>query len=305
MARLARIAIYFRRMFPLQLNLPAAAFMFYGFYAMAQATGPGEIRIGVDSLFGFGTFFLSLLLLRLVDELKDEDVDPDVFPDRPLVTGEVRYADVRLLALLTILSLLALNLGRGLAAEVYLVYFVFFVLSWQWWMFPDRVAPSLALVLVTHGPLIPLLFAYAYAVYVHTTGEPVVPLQAVVLCGAFWIPMLGWEIARKVRAPDEETDYLSYTRRWGTRRAAAIPLLCVLAAGASMIALGAGNGFSRIFTGLHLAAALVTAGFMASFLRRPRRAGLLVLTPMVGYLLVFYVSVLLETWLAGGAPWRS
>jgi hypothetical protein len=172
-----RIASYFRVMFPLHVNVPAAAFMFYGFYIMAQLMASDEVRVGVDSLFGFATVVLSLLLFRLIDELKDEDVDAQLFPERPLVTGAVRYSDVRVLALGTILALLALNVGRGVATDVYFVYFVLFVLSWQWWLFPQEVAPRVGLVFLTHQPLVPLLFAYVYAVYLRTTGAPFDPIR--------------------------------------------------------------------------------------------------------------------------------
>lgn len=301
----ARVATYFGAMFPPHVYLPLLALQFYGFYAIAQATRPGTVRIGSDSLFGLATVALSYLLLRLVDELKDEQVEPELFPDRPLVTGAVRYSDVRALALVALLAVVALNLGRGAATHLYFAWFALFVLSWQWWLFPARVAGSLWLTFVTHQPLVPLLFAYCYGVYLHTTGARPDLAQAAALCGAYWIPMFAWEIARKVRAPDEETAYPSYSRRWGTRRAASIPALSVLLAGAAMAAIGHGAGLSRGFALVHLGAAVAAAACIGGFLWRPRRGVLLVRTPVEAYLLVFYAAPLGDALARGELAWRS
>ncbi len=291
---LRRSATYFAVMFPLHAYVPFLAVLYFGFISLAQATASRPVRYEPGSLFGFFTVCLSFLLLRLMDELKDEGVDGQVFPDRPLVTGAVRYDDVRILALLALLGVLGLNLGRGVATQFYFVWFVLFVLSWQWWLFPRRVSQNVALVFLTHQPLVPLLFAYVYAAYVEASGAPFAWRQLLSLCGLYWIPFFAWEIARKVRAPQDETSYLTYTRRWGTRVAALIPPLCIGIGCAATVALGFVAGLSRGFALVHLAAAALAIAAMLSFLWRPRRAALLVRAPMETYMFLYCVAPIVD-----------
>ena len=43
------------------------------------------------------------------------------------------------------------------------------------------------------------------------------------ICGAYllllWMPFLGWEISRKIRGPQDETEYVTYSRLWGPKLA--------------------------------------------------------------------------------------
>ena len=298
---LRRSATYFTVMFPLHAYLPFLAVLYFGFIALAQATASRPVRFEPGSLFGFATLVLSFLLLRLMDELKDEGVDAQVFPDRPLVTGAVRYDDVRILALLSLLGVLALNVGRGIATQFYFAWFVFFVLSWQWWLFPRRVSQNVWLVFATHQPLVPLLFAYVYAAYVEASGAPFAWNELLSLCTLYWIPFFAWEIARKVRAPQDETSYLTYTKRWGTRLAAMIPPLCIGVGCAATVALGLAAGLSRGFTVVHLAAAALAIASMLSFLWHPRRAALLVRAPMETYMFIYCVAPIVDALLERAA----
>ncbi|HET9315469.1 MAG TPA: hypothetical protein VFQ51_07745, partial [Vicinamibacteria bacterium] len=54
------------------------------------------------------------------------------------------------------------------------------------------------------------------------------------LVAADWMPLFAWEIARKVRAPEEENDYVTYSRLLGPFGAT------LLTAAAQTLALGLG-----------------------------------------------------------------
>ncbi|MFQ6096668.1 MAG: hypothetical protein ACE5O2_03010 [Armatimonadota bacterium] len=266
-----RLGVYFRVMFPLHTAVPAALVIYYSFYLLLVETYGVEAPVRAATLFGLATVFLSMLLWRLLDELKDQAVDPRFFPDRPLVTGRVRYSDIRLLALGSILAVVLLNLSKGPATDVYFVYFVLFVLSWQWWLFPNLIANNVWLVFATHQTLVPVLFFYVWSVFAFNTGLDAEPGKAVALSLIYWIPFFAWEIGRKIRAPDEETEYMTYTKRWGTRRAPVVAAGAILGAGAAMAAFALTEGLGSGLVAFHATGAAAVALVILRFARRPTR----------------------------------
>ncbi len=266
-----RLAVYFRVMFPLPTRALGAVVVYYSFYLLLAKAYGVRAAVGVETLFGLATVFLSMLLWRLLDELKDQATDSQLFPSRPLVTGEVRYSDIRLLALGSLLAVALLNLGKGLATDVYFIYFALFILSWQWWLFPRVVAHNVWLVFATHQTLVPLLFFYVWGVFAFNTGLAAGPGKAVALSLIYWIPFFAWEIGRKVRAPEDETDYLTYTKRWGTRRASAVAAAAILAAGTAMAAFAWAEGLGGGFVAVHLATGTAAAAVILRFTLTPAR----------------------------------
>ncbi len=282
-----RLAVYFRVMFPLPTRALGAAVVYYSFYLLlAKAYGvPAAVAAG--TLFGLATVFLSMLLWRLLDELKDEALDPGFFPDRPLVTGQVRYSDIRLLALGSLLAVALLNLNKGLATDIYFLYFVLFILSWQWWLFPRVVANNVWLVFATHQTLVPVLFFYVWGVFAFNTGFDAGPGKAVALSLIYWIPFFAWEIGRKIRAPEDETDYMTYSKRWGTRRASAVVAAAIVAAGAAMVAFALADGLGIAFVVFHLVTAAVIAALILRFTLTPSRRTNRVRAAVEAYALLF------------------
>src|SRR5438309_930780 len=78
----------------------------------------------------------------------------------------------------------------------------------------------------------PLVFS-SWAVAACMAESAVSPWAAVLVVG-IWMPVAAWEIARKVRAPGEETDYTTYSKVLGARRAASLPAFFVLVSGAAL-----------------------------------------------------------------------
>jgi 4-hydroxybenzoate polyprenyltransferase len=260
-----RLAVYFRAMFPIPTRALGAVVVFYSLYLLLARVYGVRPTIGRETLFGLATLFLSTLLWRLLDELKDQDLDSQLFPDRPLVRGLVRYSDIRLLALLCLLAVVALNLNRGPATDIYFAYFALFILSWQWWLFPRVVADNVWLVFLTHQTLVPVLFFYVWGVFAHNTGVDAGPGKAVAVSLLYWIPLLAWEIGRKVRAREDETAYMTYSKRWGTRRAPAIAAAAILASGAAMTAFALAHDLGIAFLVFHPLAALAAAALILRF----------------------------------------
>jgi len=207
-----------------------------------------------------------------MDELKDYDLDRALFAERPLPSGRVKVADLGLT--LTAMALVYVplhgpHLGPLVSAAMTLAYAF---LMFAWFFAPHYLRPRLLPTLVTHNPIVGLLLLNLVVLFATESGLEGVDLRgsgtlAVVVL--LWAPAFAWEIARKIRAPAEETAYVTYSRVLGPQRAV------VLAMGTQATAVAAAL-FLFVVHGLSLALVLLSAaGFAgalfghARFLRGP------------------------------------
>jgi 4-hydroxybenzoate polyprenyltransferase len=170
---------------------------------------------------------LFLLLLRVMDEFKDFEIDSRLFRDRPLVTGIVKKRDLAMLGCLILAALVLLNIfmNRTIVAA-FLVTLVYCLLMFKFFFWP-KIKTSLILALITHNPLAFLLQIYALSFVVSdAVWRNHVP-EMLVMCGMFWLPWTAWEIGRKIRVPEDENEYETYSKNLGPRGASAIVLSLV------------------------------------------------------------------------------
>jgi 4-hydroxybenzoate polyprenyltransferase len=201
-----------------------------------------------------------MLMLRLADELKDVEVDRALFPWRPLPSGRVRQHDIRLALAVTAASFVLPHawsggLGSALAA-----------LGWAaamscWFFVPHLLRPRLLATLLTHQPVVPLLLLHLLG-----TASPTAATALVV--AVFWSSLLAWELARKVRAPEEENAYVTYSRLFGARGACGLVLLVQLAGLAAGLALAATTAVSFRLPALQALATVALAFPIGRFLAR-------------------------------------
>jgi len=162
----------------------------------------GTWRPDAGTALGALTIALDMLLMRIVDDIRDLPYDRVHNPRRPLAAGVVSSSELmRWYALIAVL-LLVLNAGRGAAALVLalqLGYALLLLAADRWLRWPD---PSrLVLTLVLSSPVQLLLHLYLYLNYVRSAGHP--------FDGSFWLALvivavvtLHLELAKKItRAP--------------------------------------------------------------------------------------------------------
>ncbi|HVI96639.1 MAG TPA: hypothetical protein VM753_21645 [Anaeromyxobacter sp.] len=268
-----RIADYLQAMFPPAVQLPAAAILFLAVHAGLQGlAGLAPIRLGPRAVAGAATVALLALLLRVQDELKDLATDAALaragdprFAARPVVAGRVTPRDLAVLRRAAIAALVLLNLPLGfpLPCAPFAVALGATWLSGRWFFWP-RIAKDLVLAFWTHNPLALLYAAYAAAVFARDVGAERLRPGGVVPVLAVYLPVAAWEIARKVRAPEEETAYESWSSRLGWRTAASLPpaLCAVSAASFAWTARACGVGLPYA-----VAVAAALAGVVAASLR--------------------------------------
>jgi len=279
--RMARIRLYVGQMFPLPAMIVSAASHFFAIWFTLQALGDiAPVRATWTSLRGVASVTLFLLLMRLYDELKDARTDialgragDPLYRDRVLVTGAVRIEDVQWLRWMVTAALIALNLEPRLTWTTIAFWVAFGVMwcSFNWFFWP-RVSQHLLLAFVTHNPISLLLGAYVVALFVDEFNPARLGSAVALLAIGLWLPIATWETSRKIRAPEDETSYQTYSRVLGWRVAAFLP--AIFAAGSalalSMVARAAGLG--PIFPTIVGAAAGLVVLRCALFRVAPSRA---------------------------------
>ncbi|MFZ9732542.1 MAG: UbiA family prenyltransferase [Schleiferiaceae bacterium] len=277
---LRRLWQYQAERFPLAALVPTTAAVLYSTWAVLRANGADE---PLWKYLALGVAGLSFLLhTRLIDELRDRDVDDVHHPDRPLQRGLVTADELTRLgyanggifvALHALLDPLSGMLSAGLLAYSLAARYEIGPLRW--------LKPRFYLYNVVMLAQMLLLQWIAYAALTQSLD---------------WAPALWWhgwsiwalsaqiEIARKCLAPEDETAYRdSYSARLGTWGSAALTLAVTAVATACM--LRAATDPSLLAAGLALAA---VAGGGIAYALKPNRGRSKVLQGMtvLAYLLI-------------------
>lgn len=213
---------------------PKTYLLFTGLWALSllavlrMLAGQGGFA-GADLLAAL-SFFLVLLFLRAVDEIKDLDYDRIHKPDRPLVRGVVSVAEVAALAGVVALLVLALNLALSpwlaLFAALNMAYgLVLLALE----RLSRRLREGILLNLLITFPVSAALNVYAW-LYLFEQGSPslvaALPVLLAYVCAA-----LHFEFGRKLKWPvHAATGENGYAQRLGAGGAVAACVLLGLAA---------------------------------------------------------------------------
>jgi 4-hydroxybenzoate polyprenyltransferase len=216
--------VYFADRLPLPRHALAAAL-----FAVALGAGARVMHdqtsglLARDVICGAWSLLNVFVLLRLMDSLKDYEGDKVDFPERPLPAGRVTLRDVRITLVLFCLALPGVNLAAGPWAALTAGGVVgYLLLMFRWFFLPDLISNDRLLAIATHHPIYPLTFLHLAGLFALEHGLAPGALRWEVL-GPFvivlWLPFLAWEIARKIRAPEQETRYETYSSRLGPRGA--------------------------------------------------------------------------------------
>jgi hypothetical protein len=233
---LRRMRAYLREMFPVGARLLMAVMLYASFARMlARVHGWSTAPTAAGMLVGSWSVFATMLVLRLMDELKDADVDRRLFASRPLPSGRVRESDIRVALVMVSGLFVGAHAGAGHARWTALAVLGYALLMFRWFFVPGLMRSRLLLTLATHNPVIPILLLHLVAVAAWAQGRGPRDLDAravLPLLILYWAPVLAWEIARKIRAPRDEDAYVTYSRLLGPVGAV------VLASSVQTLALG-------------------------------------------------------------------
>ncbi len=310
--RLGRVIHYIWEMFPPHILVLAGLAKFFAVYLSLQALhGDGPVFVNWAGISGAACLILFLLLLRVYDELKDVEADIRLgtagdprYKDRPIVTGAVKIEDIVAFRWTITIALVLLHIAaEPLVIATFLAVFFILWLSFKWFFCP-AIKENLLLALVTHNPLTVVLLLYVFAVFF--TQFPGVTLDVtsiILLIVGIWMPLAAWELSRKQRIPEDETDYQTYTKILGVKIAPLIPAAFILIAVVCLASVSARCGLSLIYPLILIAAAAIAIGGYLRFLFFPtsKNSKLQPVTEL--FILVTDIGLLLAIALERGVRW--
>lgn len=224
-----RILVYLKEMYPVPSRLVASFGLFAGIYATTLFV-KGELftGIGYAEIIGILTIFGSLLYLRIADEFKDAKTDMINFPNRPLPSGRVTRKDLSTLATLTVGILVVANVFFMPNLLFFTAVFVYGFLMTVWFFARKYIQPNLVLALLTHNPIQLLLIYYVISIAAATYDFSPFSAQLLLVAFVYYLPALAWELSRKIRAPKDEDQYVTYSRIFGRAKAILIVMAVFL-----------------------------------------------------------------------------
>jgi 4-hydroxybenzoate polyprenyltransferase len=214
-----RMRVYLAEMYPVPRFLGYWALIYLGFtILLARIHAVKPHLFSWYSAAGIVTLFLSGFILRLMDELKDRDIDQELFSDRPLPSGRVRESDIKVSLGAVMALFLLVNAWMGKPLLMALLLLGYSLLMFRFFFIPAVLRRYLLLALATHNPVAALTLLYLVVVFTAAHGLPLAAIhwpQTLLLIVMFWSMLFAWEVARKIRAPEEETAYVTYSRIMG------------------------------------------------------------------------------------------
>ncbi len=223
----SRILVYLKEVYPLQKAALAAMFFTSAWYGISllHRKGASTITLPFVPVSGMVTVVLMLLLLRIMDDLKDVETDPLFFPERPVPRGDVSATDLKILGAAVVSILFAINAFNNGSSLMFLVAFIYSLFMYKYFFLKKHIASNIMLALITHNPISYLLFLYVLDIYRHLIAADIVFSDNLLLGLVFLCHSVSWEVARKIRHPEEETNYQTYSMVLGVRNALSIPLI--------------------------------------------------------------------------------
>lgn len=216
---LARINIYLKEMYPVIPRLFVAIIYFFQLYfILLLNTGISNFRLGIQEGTGILTIFSFLLSLRIADDLKDYETDSRLFPERALPSGRVKKRDLYNLLAFTVITTVSMNYIFMNNFLWFLFLAIYGTLMSLWFFQREKIQNSLPLALLTHNPVVMILNAYILSFVCYKYDLPLVSWQTFLLLISLYFPSLIWEISRKIRAPREETEYVTYSILFGYKK---------------------------------------------------------------------------------------
>lgn len=282
MNRATRLLRYMAVMFPPGSHLPQALALFVAIYGSMQAlAGIKPLRFGWEAAVGAAVVVVALLLVRLYDDVRDAPADLRLglggdprYVMRPTVVGMVSISEVRwLVAALSLgLGILHLAWGGPRARLVFLAGFSITWLAFRWFFLPlpVRVVPMATL---ARKALTILVAAYVVAVFADEWSPVRLSAWTWLLLLVPCLEAAAWEVSRKIRAPGDETDYDTYSKVLGPRRAATLAVGSTILATICLLLLAFKTGIGWAYPAVLLGATLLLATACARFIRNPTREG--------------------------------
>lgn len=226
MKRIKRIMIYLQEMYPVASRMFVAIVCFCEVYfVLLLNKNITDFNFGYQEVIGIWTIFSFLLMLRIADDFKDYELDCRLFPHRPLPSGRVYKKDLAILLTLVVSITVILNLAFMPNKFWFIFLYVYGTLMSFWFFKRELIQNSLPLALVTHNPVMMILNWYTISFVCDKYSLELFQPTTILLALTLYFPSLIWEVSRKIRAPKEETEYVTYSKLFGYKKVTTIVMV--------------------------------------------------------------------------------
>lgn len=216
---LKRLNVYFKEMYPIPSRFILGLIVFCEIYFIILLNNNiTSFDLGIQELIGGYTIFAFLMWLRIADDFKDYKTDKKLFKDRPLPSGRVTKKDLFICCLVVQIIAILLNLFFMNNFIFFVILYIYGFLMSKWFFSKDKIQPSLPLALVTHNPVQLFVNLYTISFCVIKYDVKAISLTTILVLWTLYFPCLIWEISRKIKAPKDENDYITYSKLFGYKK---------------------------------------------------------------------------------------
>lgn len=210
---------YFKETYPLFSRLLLGFVIFLEIYFLVLLNfGQTTFKLSIQELIGGFTVFAFLMFLRIADDFKDYETDKILFPERTLPSGRVKKSDLAIALTVVTLITFAINIAfMNNLPFFFFLYFYGFMMS-MWFFQKHKIQKSLPLALVTHNPVQMVMNIYIISFTVIKYDLAWFKLHVILAAFTLYFPALIWEVGRKIRAPEDETEYVTYSKLFGVKK---------------------------------------------------------------------------------------
>ena len=97
-----------------------------------------------------------------------------------------------------------------------------------WFFQKHKIQKSLPMALVTHNPVQMIMNIYIISFTIIKYNLEIFTLHNIMALFTLYFPALIWEVSRKIRAPKDETEYVTYSKLFGYKKATNFALIVTL-----------------------------------------------------------------------------
>lgn len=227
---LKRLKIYTDEMFPILQYMPYIIALYVCLNFSSQILNGNNIIIDIYSVVGFVTAFFMMLLMRTFDDLKDFELDFNLFPWRSIPQKLILKTDIQKLSLFCLSVIIVINLWLGQDTILVFGVVLIYCIGTFKWFFAEKIhREKVFLTMATHQPI-----PYSINFYLIHTGLASggvyndFSLHHFYLLLIFSLPVTAWEVSRKIRSADKETHYETFSSIFGPKGAAIIAFVPLL-----------------------------------------------------------------------------
>lgn len=219
-AALKRLNIYFKEMYPIIPRLILGVIVFLEIYFIVLLNhNITDFDFGIQECVCAFTVFSFLCWLRIADDFKDYELDCRLFKERPLPSGRVTKKDLGIFVSILIAFTLIINFIFMNNFIFCFILYTYGSLMAVWFFQKHKIQKSLPMALLTHNPVQMIMNIYIISFVIIKYHITVFDLTNAMVVFTLYFPALIWEVSRKIRAPKDETEYVTYSKLFGYKKA--------------------------------------------------------------------------------------